>query len=98
MYEDAAELQVFFVTQRDVLCKDGQTFMSPALNYTKRKVLSQIEEEKKTKQNSEENDDEKAGNDDIKRQSSIDDILVTLNGVFTLFYSLRLNKGAKVCL
>ena len=79
MYEDAAELQVFFATERDVLCKDGQTFMSPALNHTKRMVLNQIEEEKRTKQKGEENDDEKTGGaDEIKRQSSIDDILVVI--------------------
>ena len=86
MYEDSAELQVFFVTQRDILCKDGQTFMSPALNYTKRKVLSQIEEEKKAKQNNEEIEDEKTGSDEMKRQSNIDDILVKVGLI--LFYVL----------
>ena len=77
MFEDATELQVFFVIQRDVLCKDGQTFMSPALNHTKRKLLNQIEEERKMKQNTEENDDEKAGVEENKKQANIDDILVS---------------------
>lgn len=88
MYEDATELQVFFVTQRDVLCKDGQTFMSPALNYTKRLLVSQIDEEKKMKQNTEENDDEKAGMEESKKQANIDDILVITNNFFTDIISL----------
>ena len=88
MYEDATELQVFFVAQRDILCKDGQIFLSPALNYTKRMLLNQIEDEKKTKQNSEENDDEKAGSDEVKKQSTIDDILVTI-AFFPLTYSTK---------
>ena len=77
MYEDATELQVFFVTQRDTFCKDGQMFMSPALNFTKRKLLSQIEEEKKAKQKEEEKDDEKIGVEDTRKQSQKDEVLVS---------------------
>ena len=76
MYEDAIELQIYFVTQRDILSKDGQTFMSPALHLAKRKLISQIEEEKKTKQNSEEKDDEKLGMDENKKQLQKDEVLV----------------------
>lgn len=94
MFEDSAELQVFFVTQRDFLCKDGQTFMSPALNYTKRKVLSQIEEEKKGKQNNEEIEDEKTSCDEIKRQSNIDDILVIVSLILfsIMFYPMNMQS------
>jgi len=93
MYEDAAELQVFFATERDVLCKDGQTFMSPALNHTKRKVLNEIEEEKKNKQKTEENEDEKTGGgEEIKRQSSIDDILVSPEDELEYVYDIKLGN------
>ena len=79
MYEDAIELQTFFVVERDNLCKDGQRFMSPALHYAKRKLLSQIDEEKKGKQNSEEKDDEKPGFEDSKKQSQKDELVVSIS-------------------
>eukprot|EP00794_Sanderia_malayensis_P006139 gene6139-6845_t len=76
MYEDSIELQTFFVTYRDALCKDGQRFMSPALHYTKRKLLAQIDEEKKQKQNNEERDDEKLGYEDTRKQSQKDELVI----------------------
>ncbi len=86
MYEDATELQTFFILHRDALCRDGQRFMSPALHYTKRILLSQIEEEKKNKQKLEEKDEDKASFEDTKKQSQKDELVVRLY-LISLFYS-----------
>ena len=59
MYDDAVELQQFFVTQRDKLCKDGERFVSPALVFIKRHLLQDLDEERKSKADTESKEDEK---------------------------------------
>ncbi|XP_058969432.2 protein polybromo-1 isoform X2 [Pocillopora verrucosa] len=59
MYDDAVELQQFFVTQRDRLCKDGERFVSPALVFIKRHLLQDLDEERKSKADAEGKEDEK---------------------------------------
>ena len=49
MYDDAVELQQYFVIQRDKLCKDGERFVSPALVVIKRHLLQELDEERKSK-------------------------------------------------
>ena len=34
LYEDAVELQLFFIRLRDEICKNGELFITPALSYT----------------------------------------------------------------
>ncbi|KAJ7360053.1 hypothetical protein OS493_019144 [Desmophyllum pertusum] len=58
MYDDAVELQQFFVSQRDKLCKDGERFVSPALVLIKRHLLQDLDEERKTKAEAESKEDE----------------------------------------
>ena len=48
-FEDAVELQQFFVKIRDELCKNGEILMSPALNYTAKHLHSDIDQEKREK-------------------------------------------------
>ncbi|KAM4613548.1 polybromo 1, like isoform 2-T3 [Polymixia lowei] len=49
IFEDAVELQQFFVKIRDELCKNGEILMSPALNYTSKHLHSDVEQEKREK-------------------------------------------------
>ncbi|XP_064374806.1 protein polybromo-1-like isoform X2 [Dromaius novaehollandiae] len=49
IYEDAVELQQFFIKVRDELCKNGEILLSPALSYTTRHLHSDVEKEKKEK-------------------------------------------------
>jgi len=58
MYDDAVELQQYFVIQRDKLCKDGERFVSPALVVIKRHLLQELDEERKAKIEAEGKEDE----------------------------------------
>ena len=58
MYDDAVELQQYFVIQRDKLCKDGERFVSPALVVIKRHLLQELDEERKAKIEAEGMEDE----------------------------------------
>ncbi|XP_013864490.1 protein polybromo-1 [Austrofundulus limnaeus] len=49
IFEDAVELQHFFIRIRDELCKNGEILMSPALSYTSKHLHSDVEKEKKKK-------------------------------------------------
>jgi hypothetical protein len=62
MYEDACELQMYFILERDRLTKDGVRLMTQAVNTTQKKVQNEIDAERKAKQQieseSDENEDE----------------------------------------
>ncbi|XP_048874224.1 protein polybromo-1 isoform X3 [Brienomyrus brachyistius] len=49
IFEDAVELQQFFIKIRDELCKNGEILLSPALSYTAKHLHSDVEREKKEK-------------------------------------------------
>ncbi|XP_042563727.1 protein polybromo-1 isoform X2 [Clupea harengus] len=49
IFEDAVELQQFFIRIRDELCKNGEILMTPALSYTSKHLHSDVEKEKKSK-------------------------------------------------
>uniref|UniRef100_A0A4W3IBU1 Protein polybromo-1 n=1 Tax=Callorhinchus milii TaxID=7868 RepID=A0A4W3IBU1_CALMI len=49
IYEDAVELQQFFIKIRDELCKNGEILLSPALSYTLKHLQHDLEKEKKSK-------------------------------------------------
>ncbi|GFO15453.1 polybromo 1 [Plakobranchus ocellatus] len=53
LYEDAVELQTFFIKTRDELCKNGELLLTPALSYTDRHLEQDIEEEQRSKQEQE---------------------------------------------
>ena len=84
MYDDAVELQQYFVSQRDKLCKDGERFVSPALVVIKRHLLQELDEERKTKTEAEAKEDEKQ--QELERregkqqsQASFDELCGTFN-------------------
>uniref|UniRef100_A0A8C9WCF5 Protein polybromo-1 n=1 Tax=Scleropages formosus TaxID=113540 RepID=A0A8C9WCF5_SCLFO len=49
IFEDAVELQHFFIRVRDELCKNGEIMLSPALGYTAKQLHGDVEKEKKEK-------------------------------------------------
>lgn len=49
IFEDAVELQQFFIKIRDELCKNGEILLSSALNYTTKHLHSDVEQEKREK-------------------------------------------------
>ncbi|CAL8336920.1 unnamed protein product [Lota lota] len=49
IFEDAVELQQFFIRIRDELCKNGEILLSPALSYTSKHLHGDVEKEKKKK-------------------------------------------------
>ncbi|XP_069000505.1 protein polybromo-1-like isoform X1 [Embiotoca jacksoni] len=72
IFEDAVELQQFFIKIRDELCKNGEILQSSAVNYTSKhlhsdvdqekreKIPKEIEEDKQKKEEEDNKDDEKA--------------------------------------
>ena len=58
LYEDALELQHYFVQTRDDLCKNGERLLTPALSYTDNQLRKAIEKEKKEKLSQEQREDE----------------------------------------
>ncbi|XP_069392657.1 polybromo 1, like isoform X1 [Paralichthys olivaceus] len=49
IFEDAVELQQFFIKIRDELCKNGEILLSTALNYTSKHLHSDVDQEKREK-------------------------------------------------
>ena len=49
LYEDAVELQMFFIKTRDELCRNGELLLTPALSYTERHLQVELETEKEEK-------------------------------------------------
>ncbi|GIY61633.1 protein polybromo-1 [Caerostris extrusa] len=43
VFEDSVELQSFFIKRRDVLCKNGEVLLSPALQYTEADLQASVE-------------------------------------------------------
>lgn len=63
-FEDSIELQKYFIQQRDEICRNGDLFSSPALNYNLTKFREDIEQSKKSKNLIENPDDSEAKNSD----------------------------------
>uniref|UniRef100_A0A8D3E6I9 Protein polybromo-1 n=1 Tax=Scophthalmus maximus TaxID=52904 RepID=A0A8D3E6I9_SCOMX len=49
IFEDAVELQQFFIKIRDELCKNGEILLTTALNYTSKHLHSDVDQEKREK-------------------------------------------------
>uniref|UniRef100_A0A8C6Q9H4 Protein polybromo-1 n=1 Tax=Nothobranchius furzeri TaxID=105023 RepID=A0A8C6Q9H4_NOTFU len=49
VFDDAVELQQFFIKIRDELCKNGEILLSSALNYTVKHLHSDVDQEKREK-------------------------------------------------
>lgn len=52
------DLQQYFIQQRDLLCKEGERFVSPAISQTKRHLAHELDEERKRKAKEEAAEDE----------------------------------------
>ncbi|XP_075431131.1 protein polybromo-1 isoform X10 [Ascaphus truei] len=72
IYEDAVELQQFFIKIRDELCKNGDILLSPALSYTTKHLHNDVEKEKKEKLPKEIEED-KAKREEEKRAEKSED-------------------------
>lgn len=64
MFEDSVELHSYFIQQRDDICRNGDLFSSPALNYTFAHMTASIEACKQQKALQEVTEEDKEGSDD----------------------------------
>ncbi|XP_078487120.1 protein polybromo-1 isoform X1 [Ciona intestinalis] len=87
IYEDAVELQKFFIKIRDELCKNGEILVSPALSYTTKRLENDLDVEKKEKVPEEPQEDEvkdavKFIKDELKESAQTDEGVVYKVGDF----------------
>lgn len=61
VFEDSIELQTYFIQQRDEICRNGELFSSPALNYNLTDLSASIEACKQSKLAQESADDDNEG-------------------------------------
>ena len=47
LYEDAVEMQKFFIKTRDELCKNGELLLTPALSYTDKHLALALDQQHK---------------------------------------------------
>ncbi|KAK6994776.1 protein polybromo-1-like isoform X1 [Biomphalaria glabrata] len=69
LYEDAVEMQNFFIRTRDELCKNGEMLLTPALSYTERHLTLALEQEQKEKLEQEKLEQEKQEEEEKKKLS-----------------------------
>ncbi|XP_056660885.1 protein polybromo-1 isoform X7 [Monodelphis domestica] len=72
IYEDAVELQQFFIKIRDELCKNGEILLSPALSYTTKHLHNDVEKEKKEKLPKEIEEDKQKREEEKRAEKSED--------------------------
>nr|XP_033782116.1 protein polybromo-1 isoform X7 [Geotrypetes seraphini] len=75
IYEDAVELQQFFIKIRDELCKNGEILLSPALSYTTKHLHNDVEKEKKEKLPREMEEDKQKREEEKKEAERSEDTL-----------------------
>ncbi|XP_078668227.1 protein polybromo-1-like isoform X1 [Branchiostoma floridae x Branchiostoma belcheri] len=73
MYEDAVELQQFFITIRDEICKNGELMLSPALSYTHKHLQVELDAEKKEKIPKEVEEDKEKKDGDEKEEDQLEE-------------------------
>ncbi|XP_061114170.1 polybromo 1, like isoform X3 [Conger conger] len=73
IFEDAVELQQFFIKIRDELCKNGEILLSPALSYTTKHLHNDVEKEKKEKLPKEMEDDKLKREEEKKEAEKSED-------------------------
>ncbi|XP_074547684.1 polybromo 1, like isoform X2 [Halichoeres trimaculatus] len=70
IFEDAVELQQFFIKIRDELCKNGEILISAAVNYTLKHLHSDVDQEKREKIPKEiEEDRKKEEEEEVEKES-----------------------------
>ncbi|CAG5124399.1 unnamed protein product [Candidula unifasciata] len=73
LYEDAVEMQNFFIKTRDELCKNGELLLTPALSYTERHLAQALEMEQKEKLEQEKQELEKQDEEEKKKEKASGD-------------------------
>ncbi|XP_071136787.1 protein polybromo-1-like isoform X8 [Mytilus edulis] len=68
LYEDAVEMQHFFIKKRDEICKNGEILLTPALSYTERHLQAALDAERNRKMLLEKEGTEKAKRESEERQ------------------------------
>ncbi|XP_078341267.1 protein polybromo-1-like isoform X4 [Crassostrea virginica] len=58
LYEDAVEMQMFFIKQRDEICRNGERLLTPALSYQEKHLTAALDTEKQSKLEQEQKEDE----------------------------------------
>ncbi|XP_071960980.1 protein polybromo-1-like isoform X2 [Antedon mediterranea] len=71
LYEDVVELQKFFITIRDEICKNGEILLSPALSYTHRHLQNALDKEKKEKLPNELKEDAEKKEEEGKQEEEV---------------------------
>lgn len=79
IFEDAVELQQFFIKIRDELCKNGEILLTPALSYTTKHLHNDVEKEKKEKLPREIEED-RMKREEEKREAERSDDLAGVSG------------------
>uniref|UniRef100_A0A667YBF2 Protein polybromo-1 n=1 Tax=Myripristis murdjan TaxID=586833 RepID=A0A667YBF2_9TELE len=74
IFEDAVELQQFFIKIRDELCKNGEILLSSALNYTAKHLHSDVEQEKREKLPKEIEEDKQKREEENKEGEKAEDL------------------------
>ncbi|XP_068170705.1 polybromo 1, like isoform X2 [Antennarius striatus] len=75
IFEDAVELQQFFIKIRDELCKNGEILLSTSLNFTLKHLHSEVEQEKREKIPKEiEEDKQKTEEEEKKEKDKAEDL------------------------
>ncbi|KAM6981128.1 polybromo 1, like [Aplochiton taeniatus] len=73
IFEDAVELQQFFIKIRDELCKNGEILLSPALSYTAKHLHNDVEQEKREKLPKELEEDKLKREEECKESEKADE-------------------------
>jgi len=71
LYEDAVELQMYFVKKRDEICRMGEAFISAALNYHGDIHTKNVDAERRAKVEIEQAEDEEKQNSEAKMEVDV---------------------------
>uniref|UniRef100_A0A1A7YK83 Protein polybromo-1 n=1 Tax=Iconisemion striatum TaxID=60296 RepID=A0A1A7YK83_9TELE len=74
VFEDAVELQQFFIKIRDELCKNGEILLSSALNYTVKHLHSDVDQEKREKIPKEIEEDKQKSEEEKKEEMKAEEL------------------------
>ncbi|XP_054586619.2 polybromo 1, like isoform X2 [Nothobranchius furzeri] len=74
VFDDAVELQQFFIKIRDELCKNGEILLSSALNYTVKHLHSDVDQEKREKIPREVEEDKKNLEEEKKEEKKAEEL------------------------
>jgi len=58
VYEDSVELQLYFMQQRDELCRRGEVLLSPALSFTVDQFTADVDQQRLLRDTGQHNDDD----------------------------------------